>query len=148
MANFYDLTHLEVANEYVTIRRYRESDFAGLNAIFKQEFFMWFFTAYKNCQEFVKEKIDEFEHGDLVMLVIIDNLTGNIIGTSSLYDISFRHKRVEIGSSGRARLASLIRAGRLSESSFIFLTLPAPVTTSPTCSLSSPCMTAWRRYAG
>ncbi len=99
MANFYDLTHLEVVNEYVTIRRYRESDFGGLNAIFKQEFFMWFFTAYKNCQEFVKEKIDEFEHGDLVMLVIIDNLTGKIIGTSSLYDISFRHKRLEIGSS-------------------------------------------------
>lgn len=99
MTTFYDLSHLEVSNEYLTIRRYREGDFIELNAIFKQEFFIWFFSAYKNCQDFVKEKMSEFERGNLVMLVIIDNASGKVIGTSSVYDISLRHKRIELGSS-------------------------------------------------
>lgn len=99
MVKFYDLANLEIKHELVTIRRYREHDFAGLEAIFRQEFFTWFFTAYKNCREFVLEKMAEFEKGNLVMLVIIDNKTKQIIGTSSVYEISIRHKRLELGSS-------------------------------------------------
>lgn len=99
MVKFYDLANLEIKHELFTIRRYREHDFAGLEAIFHQEFFTWFFTAYKNCREFVLEKMAEFEKGNLVMLVIIDNKTKQIIGTSSLYEISIRHKRLELGSS-------------------------------------------------
>lgn len=103
MVKFYDLANLEIQHELVTIRRYREHDFAGLDAIFQQDFFTWFFTAYQNCQEFVLEKMAEFEKGNLVMLVVIDNKTKRIIGTSSLYDISLRHKRLELGSSWLAK---------------------------------------------
>ncbi|TXJ01324.1 MAG: N-acetyltransferase [Neisseriales bacterium] len=103
MAKFYDLSSLEIKHELITIRRYRESDFASLEAIFEQEFFTWFFSAYQNCLEFVQEKMADYERGNLVMLVIIDNQTQHIIGTSSLYDISFRHKRIEMGSSWLAR---------------------------------------------
>jgi RimJ/RimL family protein N-acetyltransferase len=103
MIKFYDLSSLEIKHELITIRRYRESDFAGLEAIFEQEFFTWFFSAYQNCREFVQEKMAEYEKGNLVMLVIIDNHTEQIIGTSSLYEMSFRHKRIEMGSSWLAR---------------------------------------------
>ena len=68
-----------------------------LRAIFEQEFYL-VFSAYQNCREFVQEKMAEYER-KFVMLVIIDNQTQHIIGTSSLYDISFRHKRLEMGSS-------------------------------------------------
>ncbi len=103
MAKFYDLSSLEIKHELITIRRYREGDFAGLEDIFEQEFFTWFFSAYQNCREFVQEKMAEYEKGSLIMLVIIDNQTNHIIGTSSLYDISFRHMRLEMGSSWLAR---------------------------------------------
>lgn len=103
MATFYDLSHFEANNELISIRRYREGDYADLEAVFEQEFFIWFFTAYKTCRDFICEKMNEFERGNLIMLVIIDNKTNKVIGTSSLYDISLHHKRLEIGSSWLAR---------------------------------------------
>ena len=103
MLKFKDLVNLEIIHPEVTIRRYQESDFAGLAAIFEREFFRWFFTNYTDCAEFVAEKMAEFEKGNLVMLVIIENSTQQIIGTSSLYEISLRHKRLELGSSWLAR---------------------------------------------
>lgn len=96
---FNDLIDLEIKHELITIRRYQESDFAGLEAIFNPDFFTWFFTNYRTCQEFVEEKLNEFNKQSLVMYVIIDNKTNMIIGTSSLYEFSFRHKRIEMGSS-------------------------------------------------
>lgn len=101
--NFNELANLTFSNDLVTIRRYQESDFAGLNQIFDPEYFMWFFTNYACCQEFVTEKMSDYEQQKLIMYVIIDNKTGCIIGTSSLYEISFRHKRLEMGSSWLAK---------------------------------------------
>ncbi|MEN9946663.1 MAG: hypothetical protein RLZZ293_1049, partial [Pseudomonadota bacterium] len=98
LLSFYDLANLEIDHPQLIIRRYRESDFSQLNAIFDPEYFVWFFTNYKSCREFIQEKIQEYQKANLVMLVIIDKLTGEIIGTSSLYEISLRHKRLEMGS--------------------------------------------------
>lgn len=103
MLKFNDLAQLEINHPEVTIRRYQETDFAGLEAIFERDFFTWFFTDYQSCQEFVAEKMAEFVKNSLIMLVIIDNQTQQIIGTSSLYEISLRHKRTELGSSWLAR---------------------------------------------
>ena len=103
MLKFNDLANFEIVHPELTIRRYQESDFAGLAAIFEREFFKWFFTNYADCEEFVAEKMAEFQKGNLVMLVIIENSTQQIIGTSSLYEISLRHKRLELGSSWLAR---------------------------------------------
>lgn len=101
--NFHDLANLEIVNPLITIRSYKEEDFANLDAIFDPEFFKWFFTNYSTCKEFVSEKMAEYAKDNLVMYVIIDNSTNKIIGTSSLYEISFRHKRVEMGSSWLAK---------------------------------------------
>lgn len=101
--NFQMLADLKIANDLVTIRRYQDEDFADLNKIFMPEFFQWFFTNYSDCQQFVAEKIAEYAKNNLVMYVIIDNKTQQIIGTSSLYEISFRHKRIEMGSSWLAK---------------------------------------------
>ncbi len=103
MFKFTDLANLEINHPEVTIRRYQETDFDGLDAIFERDFFTWFFTDYQSCQEFVAEKMAEFAKNSLIMLVIIDNKTNQIIGTSSLYEISLRHKRTELGSSWLAR---------------------------------------------
>lgn len=103
MLKFNDLANFEIVHPELTIRRYQDSDFAGLAAIFEREFFRWFFTNYADCAEFVAEKMAEFEKGNLVMLVIVENSTQQIIGTSSLYEISLRHKRLELGSSWLAR---------------------------------------------
>lgn len=103
MLKFNDLANFEIVHPELTIRRYQESDFAGLAAIFEREFFRWFFTNYTDCEEFVAEKMAEFEKGNLVMLVIVENSTQQIIGTSSLYEISLRHKRLELGSSWLSR---------------------------------------------
>lgn len=103
MFKFTDLANLEINHPEVTIRRYQGTDFAGLEAIFERDFFTWFFTDYQSCQEFVAEKMAEFAKNSLIMLVIIDNKTKQIIGTSSLYEISLRHKRTELGSSWLAR---------------------------------------------
>ena len=103
MLKFKDLANFEIVHPELTIRRYQDSDFAGLAAIFEREFFRWFFTNYADCAEFVAEKMAEFEKGNLVMLVIVENSTQQIIGTSSLYEISLRHKRLELGSSWLAR---------------------------------------------
>ena len=103
MINFNELSQLQIANQELTIRAYRASDFDGLEAIFAADFFVWFFKDYANCAEFVSEKMLEFANGKLVMLVIIANQSKQIIGTSSLYDISFRHKRLEMGSSWLAK---------------------------------------------
>ena len=103
MLKFNDLANFEIVHPELTIRRYQDSDFAGLAAIFECEFFRWFFTNYADCAEFVAEKMAEFEKGNLVMLVIVENSTQQIIGTSSLYEISLRHKRLELGSSWLAR---------------------------------------------
>lgn len=97
------LQNIEVKHQLVTIRNYRDGDLAGLSAIFNPEFFTWFFTAYATCKEFVNEKFAEVDKGNLAFLVIIDNQTGQIIGTSSLYEISLRHKRLEMGSSWLAK---------------------------------------------
>lgn len=101
--NFHDLANLEIVNPLITIRSYKEEDFANLDAIFDPEFFKWFFTNYSTCKEFVSEKMAEHAKDNLVMYVIIDNSTNKIIGTSSLYEISFRHKRIEMGSSWLAK---------------------------------------------
>lgn len=94
-----DLINLCVSNELVTIRRYREDDFASLEKIFNKDLFAWFFTNYDSCRDFVDEKMQDFADGKLIMYVIIDNKTAQIIGTSSLYEISLRHKRLEMGAS-------------------------------------------------
>ena len=99
MIDFTTLADLLVINKDITIRRYQDADFTGLKAIFRQEFFEWFFTNYDNCEQFVIEKLAEYNKQKLIMYVIIDNNTNKIIGTSSLYEISFRHKRLEMGSS-------------------------------------------------
>lgn len=96
---FADLENLLIEHELVTIRRYRESDLPGLEAIFERDFFTWFFTNYHSCTEFVTEKMAEYAKGNLVMMVVSDNKTGKIIGTSSLYEISFKHRRIEMGAS-------------------------------------------------
>jgi len=103
MVNFKDLQNIHIKHELVTIRNYQDGDLLGLKAIFDTEFFTWFFTAYSTCEEFVNEKLAEVVKGNLVLLVIIDNKTGQIIGTSSLYEISLRHKRLEMGSSWLAK---------------------------------------------
>ncbi|RTL02446.1 MAG: N-acetyltransferase [Proteobacteria bacterium] len=101
--NFNELADLTFSNELVTIRRYHENDFEELNQIFDPEYFTWFFTNYTHCQEFVAEKQADYAQQKLIMYVIIDNKTSRIIGTSSLYEISFRHKRLEMGSSWLAK---------------------------------------------
>ncbi len=100
---FKDLEDINISNEYITIRRYQDSDFTELNACFDPEFFTWFFVNYANCQEFVAEKLAEYAKKNLVMLVIIDNSTNKVIGTSCLYEISLRHRRLEMGSSWLAK---------------------------------------------
>lgn len=101
--NFQVLADLKISNDLVTIRRYHDDDFEQLNAIFSQEFFAWFFTNYSDCRQFVAEKMVDYGKNNLVMYVIIDNKTQQVIGTSSLYEISFRHKRLEMGSSWLAK---------------------------------------------
>ncbi|MDD3265910.1 MAG: GNAT family protein [Burkholderiales bacterium] len=99
MNKFQELANIAINHDEITIRRYQESDFTELDEIFDKDFFTWFFTSYDSCQEFVAEKMADYAKENLVMLVIIDNKIGKIIGTSSLYEISFRHKRIEMGSS-------------------------------------------------
>ncbi len=103
MINFTELANMVIKNDLITIRKYQDSDFEQLEAIFKKEFFEWFFTNYDNCAQFVNEKLDEYNKQKLIMYVIIDNQTNRVIGTSSLYEISFRHKRLEMGSSWLAK---------------------------------------------
>jgi RimJ/RimL family protein N-acetyltransferase len=101
--NFSDLTHLVIEHPLLTIRPYQDSDFSGLSEIFDREFFTWFFTDYASCADFVAEKMNEVAKGDFVMYVLIDNQTNKIIGTSSLLEISLRHRRLEMGSSWLAK---------------------------------------------
>ena len=103
MLEFKDLEDINIRNEYITIRRYQDSDFTDLNDCFDPDFFAWFFINYANCQEFVAEKLAEYAKKNLVMLVIIDNSTNKVIGTSCLYEISLRHRRLEMGSSWLAK---------------------------------------------
>jgi len=103
MITFENLQNIHIQHELVTIRNYRDSDLDGLRAIFDSEFFTWFFTQYESCDDFVNEKLAEVAKKSLALLVIIDNKTKKIIGTSSLYEISFRHKRLEMGSSWLAK---------------------------------------------
>lgn len=103
MNEFENLANILINNDEITIRRYEDSDFEQLNNIFDKSFFTWFFTNYDSCQEFVNEKINDYQKKSTIMLVIIDNKTGNVIGTSSLYEVSFRHKRLEMGSSWLAK---------------------------------------------
>lgn len=103
MITFENLQNIHIQHELVTIRNYRDSDFDGLRAIFNPEFFTWFFTQYASCDDFINEKLAEVAKKNLALLVIVDNKTERIIGTSSLYEISFRHKRLEMGSSWLAK---------------------------------------------
>ena len=98
-----DLQNIIINHELVTIRHYQTEDFLQLEKIFETEFFEWFFTNYATCQEFVTEKLAACSKGELVFLVMVDNITKKIIGTSSLSEISYRHKRLEMGSSWLAR---------------------------------------------
>lgn len=93
------LQNIYIKHQLVTIRNYTSQDKEGLTTIFNPEFFTWFFTAYQTCDEFINEKLNEINKGNLAFLVIIDNKTNQIIGTTSLYEISIRHKRLEMGSS-------------------------------------------------
>lgn len=103
MITFENLQNIHIQHELVTIRNYRDSDLDGLRAIFNPEFFTWFFTQYASCDDFIAEKLVEVAKKNLALLVIVDNKTERIIGTSSLYEISFRHKRLEMGSSWLAK---------------------------------------------
>lgn len=103
MITFENLQNIHIQHELVTIRNYRDSDLDGLRAIFNPEFFTWFFTQYASCDDFIAEKLAEVAKENLALLVIVDNKTERIIGTSSLYEISFRHKRLEMGSSWLAK---------------------------------------------
>lgn len=103
MITFENLQNIHIQHELVTIRNYRNSDLDGLRAIFNPEFFTWFFTQYASCDDFIAEKLAEVAKKNLALLVIVDNKTERIIGTSSLYEISFRHKRLEMGSSWLAK---------------------------------------------
>lgn len=103
MITFENLQNIHIQHELVTIRNYRNSDLDGLRAIFNPEFFTWFFTQYASCDDFINEKLAEVAKKNLALLVIVDNKTERIIGTSSLYEISFRHKRLEMGSSWLAK---------------------------------------------
>lgn len=103
MITFENLQNIHIQHELVTIRNYRDSDLDGLRAIFNPEFFTWFFTQYASCDDFIAEKLAEVAKENLALLVIVDNKTERIIGTSSLYEISFKHKRLEMGSSWLAK---------------------------------------------
>lgn len=103
MITFENLQNIHIQHELVTIRNYRDSDLDGLRAIFNPEFFTWFFTQYASCDDFIAEKLAEVAKENLALLLIVDNKTERIIGTSSLYEISFRHKRLEMGSSWLAK---------------------------------------------
>lgn len=98
MIKFYDLVNLNIEHELLSIRRYHENDLLELEAIFKPEFFTWYTINYQTAREFVVDKMIDYEKGQLVMLVIIDKKTNKIIGTTSLYEISLGHKRLELGS--------------------------------------------------
>jgi RimJ/RimL family protein N-acetyltransferase len=95
---FTDLAALEISHEHLHIRPYRSEDFAGLSQIFDPSLFTWFFKSYSQLVEFVDEKLEEYAKQNLVMLVLLNPQTGPIIGTTSLYEISLRHHRLEMGS--------------------------------------------------
>lgn len=100
---FADLQNLTIEHSLVRVRRFEEKDFADLAAIFDPAFFEWFFTNYKTPQEFVDEKMIAYHKQELVPYVFIDTKTNKVIGISCLYEFSFKHRRVEMGSSFLAK---------------------------------------------
>ena len=96
--NFSIFSNLNLSNEYLTLRPYAGSDFAALAHQFNPDMFQWFFVKYNDCAEFVAEKMQKLAANEAVMYVIIDNSTGIIIGTTSIYEISYAHRRIETGS--------------------------------------------------
>ena len=97
MDTFLTLENLSIANEYMTIRQYQESNFAQLEQIFDTNNLVWFSHKYNKLSDFLQEKLIAYKNKTSVTYVFIDNGTNKIVGTSSLYDINLEHKRLEIG---------------------------------------------------
>ncbi|MFZ9034700.1 MAG: GNAT family N-acetyltransferase [Francisellaceae bacterium] len=97
--SFTRLSQFNAENNLIVIRPYQETDFIALESIFNNKDFAWFTNAYPNCRCFIDEKLNSLKKRILIPLVLIDKHENAPFGMTSLYDIDFNHKRLEIGSS-------------------------------------------------
>ncbi|KAB8038041.1 GNAT family N-acetyltransferase [Silvanigrella paludirubra] len=73
------------------------SDITSLKKVFSQDLFEYYPSCFSSCEEFVNKKIIEKEKKIYYPWVFIEKESGECIGTSSFSNISFEHKRLEIG---------------------------------------------------
>lgn len=95
---FSDLIKIKLKNEFITIRVATENDLPELEKIFEPIFLQWFISKYENCAQFIHEKLNKQSQEKSVTFVIEENKTKKIIGTTSLYELKLKHRRLEMGS--------------------------------------------------
>jgi RimJ/RimL family protein N-acetyltransferase len=95
--SFGALSKIDLNNGYITIRRMERADLPDLERQFDRESLKWFIAKYDTCDEFVEEKMLKFSRQESVSFVILENNSQNVIGTMSLYEIDYAHRRLEMG---------------------------------------------------
>lgn len=92
----------QLQNDFVLLRPILASDIEELSTVATDER-IWAHISYTlatkaDVEKYVQDQVALNENGDRLVFVIIDNLTGKIIGSTSIYDLSHEHARCEVGS--------------------------------------------------
>src|SRR5690606_2151660 len=96
--------NLQLETQRVLLRPLNTEDFGALYTQSSQDETMWeYFSSNLNdphqLQNWLADSIKDKEAGTRMPFAIIDKVTGKLAGSSSLLNISWKDKRLEIGAS-------------------------------------------------
>lgn len=94
---FDDLAGIELQNSHISVRLMNGNDLFQLEKQFDRNDLRWFVREYRNCNEFVQEKMQRFSERENISFVITEIQSAEIVGTTSLYELQFSHRSLEMG---------------------------------------------------
>lgn len=95
------MEEIQIENDIVQLRLITQEDVEGIiEAANDPDIWMHMSDTLLSREavlQYVENAVKEHEAGQMYKFVIIDKKTGKIIGSTTLFDISLQHKRLEIG---------------------------------------------------
>lgn len=91
----------KIESKHFTLRALQNNDFEALKAITKDKQMWYYFTSdlssESELKQWVKEAVQDHKNKKSLPFVIIENKSGQIVGSTRIANISVKDSRIEIG---------------------------------------------------
>lgn len=94
---------MDLLGQRVKLRLMKEKDAEALYCIVQESPQLWTYMvrkleSFEDMKKIVAEAIEDYKKGKALPFIVIDQKTNKIVGSTRLYDISFNHRTLELGS--------------------------------------------------